>query len=176
MDDAAHRREFAVPAQSGIVRGIDLSLLHPDDPDERSFLIEAEHPELAEAVERGDDGVFLHGEEMNPRLHLTFHEVITNQLWDDDPPEVWQTAKRLLELGYERHEIFHMLGSAFVPQLWRALDEGKPSDPEEYLRALDALPDSWERKRPSRMPLRRKAVARVRKAQRQARKRGRRGG
>lgn len=176
-DDAA-RRAFAAPPASGSFGEIDLALLDPRDPDERRLLIEAEHPELAEALEGGgDDVLVVDGEEMNPRLHLTIHEVVATQLWENDPPEAWQTARRLLELGYERHEILHMLGSALVPQLWRVLADRKPADHEAYLRDLAALPGSWERQRGERRragSMKAKLAARARKAKRQARKRNRR--
>jgi hypothetical protein len=77
----AERRAFAIPRATGVLRGIDLSMLDPADSDERRLLIEAEHPELAEALERGDDETVVDGYEINPRLHLTIHEVITSQLW-----------------------------------------------------------------------------------------------
>jgi len=103
---------------------------------------------------------------------------VANQLWDDDPPEAWQTAQRLSEAGYERHEIFHMLGSALVPQLWRVLHEGKPTDRDQYRAALAALPGSWERTRTGRrgQPIakKRKLAVKARKSVRSARKRSRR--
>jgi uncharacterized protein len=46
------RRRFAAPPAEGWMRGIDLGLLDPSDPDERRLLIEAEHPELHEALVR----------------------------------------------------------------------------------------------------------------------------
>ena len=88
------------------------------------------------------------GREMNPRLHLTIHEIVAAQLADDDPPEVWATAQRLRRLGYGRHEILHMLGAAMTPQLWAALHDQREYDLDEHRAALAALPDSWERERP----------------------------
>ena len=85
---------------------------------------------------------------MNPRLHLTVHEIVAAQLADDDPPEVWATAQRLRRLGYGRHEILHMLGAAMAPQLWAALHDQREYDLDEHRAALAALPDSWERGRP----------------------------
>ena len=61
------------------------------------------------------------GREINPRLHLTLHEIVATQLAEDDPPEVWATAQRLRRLGYGRHEILHMLGAAMSTQIWAAL-------------------------------------------------------
>jgi hypothetical protein len=53
-DDAA-RRAFAVPATRGSFREIDLSLLDPEDPADRCLLIEAEHPQLVDALERDEE-------------------------------------------------------------------------------------------------------------------------
>ncbi len=108
------------------------------------MLILAEHPELAQAIEDEQDELLVGGRSTNPRLHITIHEIVASQLWADDPPEVWQTARRLLDAGYERHEILHMIGSALSAELWTVLHEGKPADMSRYVHALRALPASWE--------------------------------
>jgi len=41
-----------VPPGHGTYRGLDLELLDPDDEDERTFLLEAQHLEMEEALER----------------------------------------------------------------------------------------------------------------------------
>jgi hypothetical protein len=183
-DDAA-RRAFVMPPVSGESGDIDLELLDPADPDERRILIEAEHPEFAEALDDVDqDTVTIEGEEVNPRLHLTIHEIVANQLWDNDPPEAWETAKRLLAAGYERHEILHMLGGAVAQQIWRVQAEGKPADNDEYIEELRRLPESWEADRGERerdrhqrslahSGSRHEQAVRARKLARQARKRNR---
>lgn len=144
---AEERRRFVCPPPRGQFEEIELSLLDPADPDDRRFLIEAEHPELVRALEEDRDEIVLHGQRMSPRLHLTLHEIVANQLWDDDPPEAWRTARRLLDLGYERHEILHMLCSAMATEVWAVLHEGRSAEPERYLRALEELPGSWEARR-----------------------------
>jgi hypothetical protein len=58
----------------------------------------------------------------------------------DDPPEVWQTARRLLAAGHERHDVLHMLGSAAAGEIWHLLHERAPYDRDRYARALEALP------------------------------------
>jgi hypothetical protein len=113
-----HRR-WVIPPRTGTFRDIDLEYLDPNDPDERRILIEAEHPEYADALE-ADDEVLVDGQPMNPSLHVSMHEIVTNQIWDLDPPETWATAQRLTDLGYDRHEVIHMLGGAVTTQLWRA--------------------------------------------------------
>jgi light-regulated signal transduction histidine kinase (bacteriophytochrome) len=39
---------------------------------------------------------------INPALHIAMHEIVANQLWADNPPEVWAIAQRLLADGYDR--------------------------------------------------------------------------
>lgn len=142
------RRDWAVPQREGRFRGLELGYLDRSDPDERRFLILAEHPDLAEAIDRGEEEILVGGEPMSPELHITMHEILATQLWDDDPPEVWRTAKRLQDLGNERHEILHMLASTIADQTFRMLRDQVPYDGEEHRRALQALPESWEAQRP----------------------------
>ena len=73
------------------------------DPDVRSVVIRHEHPEFEEALKDGRREIEGSDGPMSPRLHLTMHEVVATQLWDDSPPEVWDTAVRLRDAGYERH-------------------------------------------------------------------------
>jgi hypothetical protein len=171
--DRDRRLAFAVPA---LPDPDDTELLDLADPDERALLIRAAHPELDPELET----MIVDGREMNPRLHLTVHEIVATQLADDDPPEVWATAQRLRRLGYGRHEILHMLGAAMTPQLWAALHDQREYDLDAHRAALAALPDSWERERPggSAPPAARATHAadagKRRKAERAARRRNRR--
>ena len=139
---AEERRRFACPPARGRYQELELEYLDPADPDERRILLEAEHPELRHALRRGDDEVVGDGRP-NPRLHLAMHEIVANQLWDDDPPEAWETGQRLLALGYERHEVLHMLGSVVAREVWSALTPGVPSDPRRYVAVLRELPESY---------------------------------
>ena len=173
--DRDRRLAFAIPALHD-PDVADMELLDLADPDDRALLIGAAHPELDTELET----VVVEGREMNPRLHLTIHEIVATQLADDDPPEVWATAQRLRRLGYGRHEVLHMLGAAMTPQLWAALHEQREYDLDAHRAALAALPDSWERDRPGgpAAPAARAAHAadagKRRKAERAARRRSRR--
>lgn len=144
MDGAEERQRFAAPPAEGVVDGLRLELLDPADPDERRFLIQAEHPELRRALRDRRDEISLAGQVMSPRAHITMHEAVATQLWEDDPPEAWETAKRLLADGYDRHEVLHMLASILNDAIYGALREGRPHDPVRYRAALAALPASWE--------------------------------
>jgi len=97
-----------------------------------------------DAIDNGHDELIVDGTPMNPRLHLAIHEVVAAQIIDNDPPEVLATAQRLLALGRDTHEVLHMLGSAVTEQIWAATHEQRPYDREEHMRALTALPGSWD--------------------------------
>ena len=132
---------------AGVVDEIDLAFLDPADPDERSLLIRFEHPGFATALDAGWDEVELDGTAVNPNLHLAIHEVVANQLWDGEPPEVAETARRLDLVGYDRHEVFHMIGSVVSNQVWQVLHDQQPVAPEQIRQNLAALPGSWEKER-----------------------------
>ena len=140
--DPADRRSWAVPWAHGIYQGLDLELLDPGNEDERTFLIEAQHPEFAAAL-RGDEDVVVDGEPVNPRLHVAMHQIVANQLLADDPPETWQTVQRLDGLGYDWHNIMHMITSLVSEDVYRSLKEHRQPDPADYARRLNELPGDW---------------------------------
>ena len=133
----------------GTVDGIDLAPLDPADRDERRLLIEAEHPRLRQALRDAVDEVVLDGQVMNPNLHIALHEIVAERLWADDPPETWPTAQRLSALGYDRHEVLHMLMSVLSDELYQAMQGpgAIPQSQERTRAALAALPGSWEAQR-----------------------------
>lgn len=137
VDATLDRRTFVMPHRDATVDGEVYDRLDPADPDERSLLIRGEHPEfhdhLADTSWRGEtDG-------MNPRFHLTMHEVIANQLWADEPPEAWQAAKRLRARGMERHDVLHELSRVMAEHMQPTLVRGEPFDEQAYRRALTGL-------------------------------------
>ena len=141
--DALDRRIFAMPYVGATVGGEDYPQLDPADPDDRRLLIEGEHPEYHQVLTDPAAGDEIGG--VNPRLHLSIHEIVASQLWEDDPPEVWQAARRLRDRGVDRHEILHRLMAAAVDQLHGALTSGTAADMAAYTRALDRI--APERKR-----------------------------
>ena len=122
------------------------------DPDVRAAVIRADHPELDRALHDGKDELIVDDEPMSIRLHLTMHQVLANQLADNDPPEVYLTAQRLLASGYERHEVLHMLAAPIAEQIHATLHDGQEYDVGRHLAALAALPGSWGRGRTQRTP------------------------
>lgn len=131
-----------MPAAHGTYDDLELEYLKPDDDDHLLILLEAYHPELHGAFEHDGD-LEIDGQPMNPRLHLLMHQSVARQLLDDDPPETWRTVQRLAGLGYDWHNIMHMIAALITENVWRAQAEKKPFDPADYARRLDALPGDW---------------------------------
>jgi hypothetical protein len=157
--DPGERAAVALPPLDARARqraedqGWDVDLLDPEDPDERSILIRLAHAKLDDAISEGRDEVTIDGWPINPRLHLTVHEIVATQIIDGDPPEAFATATRLLDSGREHHEVLHMLGWVVSEQIWAATHEQRISGRDEHVRALAALPGSYdELASPSRTP------------------------
>jgi hypothetical protein len=152
--DALARRMFAMPYFGTRIGDEDYPRLDPGDPEERRLLIEGEHPEYHAALE--DPGFDDEIDGVNPRLHIAIHEVVANQLWEDDPAEAWRAAKRLHDAGVDRHDVLHQLGSVVAAHLHGALTNRQAVDPAAYRQALDALrpPSSGRRAKSGVAPVR----------------------
>jgi hypothetical protein len=92
--EALPRRAFAFPVLEGWHEGIDLGALDPADPNDRRALLAADHT----TPRTGGVG-----------RHIDRHLLVAERLWRGDPPELWETAQRLLDAGQERHVILHAL-------------------------------------------------------------------
>ena len=136
------RRSWAVPPGHGTYHGLELERLDPDDEAERTFLLEAQHLELEEALEAHEEVITDSGETVNPTLHVALHGLIANQLLNDDPPETWQTVQRLAGLGYDWHNVMHMVIGPVSAFLQQAMT-GRPFDRDVYRQQLNELPGDW---------------------------------
>ena len=142
VPDPANRRSWAIPPGHGTYHGLDLELLDPADEDELTFLIEAQHTEFEDALRSGEE-MIIDGEPFSPRLHIAMHQVVASQLLADDPPGTWQTVQRLSALGYDWHNIMHMIAAVVSDDLYRAVQEHRQFDPGDYARRLNELPGGW---------------------------------
>ncbi|OZM81817.1 DUF1841 family protein [Pseudonocardia sp. MH-G8] len=136
LPDVLARRMFAVPGVATRIGDQEFSFLDPGDPDDRSVLIKGEHPEYHEALADPDTDTV---EGVNPRLHITVHEIVANQLWADDPPQVWQAARRLLATGAERHDVLHAIADVLVEHLHGLLTGQGDGDVAPYIAGLEQL-------------------------------------
>jgi len=80
---------------------------------------------MAGALERHEEITTASGEPMNPTLHVTLHVtlhgVVANQPLADDPPETWQTVQRLARLGYDWHNVMHMIMELVSEDFYRVM-------------------------------------------------------
>jgi len=148
--DATVSERLALIASDRALASIDARAEDLADPDVRAVVIRADHPELDRALRDGRDEITVNDEPVSVRLHLQMHQVLATQLADDDPPEVFVTAQRLLAAGYERHEVLHMLTAPIAEQIFATLSDGEPYDRARHLAELQTLPGSWERQRGQR--------------------------
>jgi hypothetical protein len=72
-------------------------MLDPARPEDRRALLVADH---------GQPPVDASGE------HIEAHLRLADRLWRGDPPELWEAAQRLLDLGEDRHDVVHLLMEA----------------------------------------------------------------
>jgi hypothetical protein len=93
--EALARRVFAFPLLRGSYRGTDLSRLDPARPADRAILLAADHDDT-KARRPGAE-------------HVDEHVALADRLWRGDPPELWEAAQRLLDLGEDRHDVLHTL-------------------------------------------------------------------
>ena len=149
MSDPQDRRDWLFPPSDAVVDGVELGWLDPHDEGQRRLLLFADHPELAPAIEDGDDQIVLDGVEMSPTLHITMHDIVANRILDQEDTQWWGTAQRLVSLGYDRHEVLHMLCNVVSDEVYAAMNGETPAEPAG---ALAALPESWEAMRPPPRP------------------------
>lgn len=137
LRDAVDRRMFTMPYFGTRIGDEDYPDLDPGDPDERGLLIQGEHPEYHQALDDPSFDGEIDG--VSPRLHIAIHEIVANQLWEDDPPEAWEAAKRLRAAGVDRHDILHAIADAAMHDLHAALIDRRPVDVDAYRGRLAEL-------------------------------------
>jgi hypothetical protein len=93
--EALPRRVFAFGVLQGSYRGTDLGTLNPARPEDRRVLLAADHDDPAWQPASHD--------------HLERHLALADRLWRGDPPELWEAAQRLLDIGEDRHSVLHTL-------------------------------------------------------------------
>ncbi len=96
--EALPRRAFAFGVLEGTFRGTDLATLDPASERDRRILLAADHDDRPGRAPSEE--------------HLDEHLALAERLWRGDPPELWEAAQRLLDLGLSRHDVVHALMDA----------------------------------------------------------------
>ncbi len=98
--EALPRRAFAFGVLEGTYKGTDLGALDPARAQDRLTLLAADHGDSAGGTVTAE--------------HLRKHAALAERLWNDDPPELWDAAQRLLDSGLARHDAVHALMDAIA--------------------------------------------------------------
>jgi hypothetical protein len=56
------------------------------------------------------------------------HLIVANQLLADDPPETWQTVRRLAGMCYDWHNVMHMIARLISDDVYGAVKESRETD------------------------------------------------
>lgn len=129
--DLLARRHFAIPSVYTEI-GDDEVELDPTDPAQRRLLVIGEHPEFHESL--ADDDL-----DEDTFLAVAAHTAVVDQLWNDEPHEVWAAAQRLTDRGMRRSEVLDTLARVLAQRLEPAEGEGLEFDVDDYISALDEL-------------------------------------
>lgn len=125
------RRQFAIPSVYTEIADEEVEL-DPADPEQRRLLVIGEHPDFQASLAEDD----LDEESF---LQVAAHTTVVDQLWDDEPAEVWQAAQRLLGRGLERTEVLDELARVLEERLETGEGDSLEFDLDDYVRALDEL-------------------------------------
>ncbi|WP_236790174.1 hypothetical protein [Amycolatopsis sp. GM8] len=125
------RRQFAIPSVYTEIADEEVEL-DPADPEQRRLLVIGEHPEFQASLAEDD----LDEESF---LRVAAHTTVVDQLWDDEPAEVWQAAQRLLGRGVERTQVLEELAGVLEARLETGESDGLEFDLDDYVHALDEL-------------------------------------
>ncbi|KAA9166828.1 hypothetical protein FPZ12_001115 [Amycolatopsis acidicola] len=125
------RRQFAVPSVYTEIADEEVEL-DPADPEQRRLLVIGEHPDFQASLAEDD---------LDEEAFLTVaaHTTVVDQLWDNEPAEVWQAAQRLLAKGMPRTEILDELAATLEARLETDDGDGLEFDIDDYVQALDEL-------------------------------------
>ena len=129
--EALARRTFAFPLLAGRHGELDLATLDPADPADRRKLLAAGHGSGSGSGSGSQPSTGRHGAWRDEATHVDRHVALAERLWRGEPPELWEAAQRLLDIGTERHEALHVL--------METLDESGP-DEDNIAAALGDLP------------------------------------
>ncbi len=75
----------------------------------------------------------------SPVLHEQIHQVVEQQIKENNPKETKETLERLMRLGYDRHEAIHKIGTVVVEELFDTLKSKERFDRKRFVDRLHGL-------------------------------------
>ena len=79
--------------------------------------------------------------EVNPFVHIAFHEIIETQLESKEPIEVFQFYNAMKKNKISKHEIIHLTGFIFSHLLFEVFKKQAPFDNQRYKSLLRRCKD-----------------------------------
>lgn len=73
-------------------------------------------------------------------VNQAISEIVDTQYRENSPPQVRQTAERLIASGYTGEEAFALLGCALSREMFEVLGSERCFDEARYIANLDKLP------------------------------------
>lgn len=73
-------------------------------------------------------------------LSEAIREIVSTQLHENSPPQVTQTAERLIASGYTSEEALTLLGCALSHEMVEVLGSEQSFDEARYIACLERLP------------------------------------
>ncbi len=74
--------------------------------------------------------------DFNPVLHEQIHDIVENQIKDNDSKETRKTMDRLIKSGYDRHDAIHMIGGAVVNEIYKIMKFKEKFNEERFVKNL----------------------------------------
>lgn len=88
--------------------------------------------------EDGDDDYEVDSRE---NLQKAIDEIITNQLRENDPPELKKNMDRLIKLGWSSDQAHKLVAQCVILELFQVFKESEEFNRDRYIRNLNALPN-----------------------------------
>ena len=81
-------------------------------------------------------------DERTEKLQAAINKVIAQQVADEEPIETKQALARLAKQGFTRDQAMNLVGTIVVAQVFDVLAKGEPYNHQNYIDALNKLPDA----------------------------------
>jgi len=74
-----------------------------------------------------------------PVVHVLIHQIVENQITDQNPPETAETLDQLMQQGFNRHEAVHKIGEVMVGDMTDMVQSNRNFDSQRYVQSLRQL-------------------------------------
>jgi len=79
-------------------------------------------------------------DEITKRISTVINAVVDQQIAENNPPETLVTYERLLDEGFEKKEVYQLIGKIVSCETAEMIVNGQEFNMERYVTALQALP------------------------------------